>query len=79
MITKRNFKKNIGRGLALFMWLLLGTTLIKFFTNLYYVDKITPVMQEIPTLSLILFFNSYYLNIIALVLEIGFLLHLYRR
>ena len=67
-------KKKLELGFVIFLGVMFVDMLGRFIKNVYYLVKISPNMMELEVLPLILFFNVYYLNTIALVICAGFLL-----
>lgn len=87
MVKNKLIKKCLNRRafnllelmLVYTIWLITVSRIVETAKNLYYLKLITPKIQELEILPLMFFFQVYHINILILVVCLGFLLLYYQR
>ena len=69
---KAKVKKKVEIILGFFLCLIIVFNGLELIKNIFYLMKIKPIMMDLEVLPLILFFNVFYLNLIVLVICVGF-------
>lgn len=75
--AKKFFNKYVVKLLVRILWVATFFMSVETIKNIYYLQQIKPMLQELEIISLMFFFQVFYFNIIIVCICVGFLLLYY--